>query len=156
MHAPKLSYRELVALLAMMVNTVASSVDGMLFALPQIASDLSPETPKRAQEILVWFMIDIGVGTFVAGPISDAFGRRKVIIIGMLLYIAMGLVGFVSSSLEIVFTARFFQGLGAAAPRIVGQAIIRDLFSGRRMAQQISFVMVIFALTPALVPLIGK
>ena len=50
MHASKLSYRELVALLAMMVGTVAFSVDGMLPALPQIATHLSPETPKRAQD----------------------------------------------------------------------------------------------------------
>lgn len=64
-------------------------------------------------------MIGIGVGTFVVEPLSDAFGRRKVIIIGLLVFIAMGLLNFVSSSLEIVLAARFFRGLGAAAPRIV-------------------------------------
>ena len=74
----------------------------------------------------------------------------------MLLYIAMRLIAFVSASLEIVLTARFFQGLGAAAPRIVSQAIIRDLFSGRRMAQLISIVTVVFVLAPAFAPLLRE
>ena len=61
----------------MMVATVAFSVDGMLLALPQIARDLSSETPKRAQEILFSVMIGVGIGTFVVGPLSDALADEK-------------------------------------------------------------------------------
>ena len=132
MQASKLSSCELTALLVMMNRTFAFSVDCMLSALSQIATDLTRGEPKHGQEILVWFLIGMGVGTFFVGPLSDAFGRRNIIIIGLLFYIAMGFFAFVSSSSEIVLAARFFQGIGSAAPRIVSQAIIRDLFSGQK------------------------
>lgn len=64
MQASTLSSCELIALFAMMVGAVAFSVDGMLPALSQIATDLTPGEPKRTQEIHVWFMIGVGFGTF--------------------------------------------------------------------------------------------
>lgn len=151
-----ISQRELVALLAMMVGTVAFSIDGMLPGLPVIAAELTPQSPKNAQGVLVAFMLGMGLGTFFVGPISDAVGRRPVIFIGLSFFSVMGCVAYLSHSLEVICLARFFQGLGAAAPRIVAQAVIRDLYEGRKMAQLISFVMVIFSLTPAIAPLLGE
>ena len=146
---------ELIALLAMMVGIVAFSIDSMLPGIPAIANELSPQAPKKAQEVLVFFILGMGLGTFCVGPISDSIGRRPVIIFGLFLYITMALIAFLSSSLEVLLLARFFQGLGAAAPRIVTQAIIRDVYSGRKMAQILSLVMIIFTLVPAIAPFLG-
>lgn len=155
MSGQKISPFELIAILAMMVGIVAFSIDGMLPGIPVIANELSPEAPNKAQEVLVFFILGLGLGTFFVGPISDSIGRRPVIIVGLFLYITMALMAFFSSSLVVLLVARFFQGLGAAAPRIVTQAIIRDTYSGRKMAQLLSLVMVIFTLAPAVAPLMG-
>ena len=80
----------------MMDGSVAFSVDGMLTALPQITTNRNPETTNASEYIPVWFMIEMGVGTLLVGPLSYAFSRLKVIIIGLLFYIAMGLLAFVS------------------------------------------------------------
>ena len=155
MREQKISSFELIAILAMMVGIVAFSIDGMLPGIPVIANELSQEAPKKAQEVLVFFILGMGLGTFFVGPLSDAIGRRPVILIGLFLYITMAFIAFLSNSLEVLLFARFFQGLGAAAPRIVTHAIIRDIYSGRKMAQLLSLVMVIFTLAPAVAPLMG-
>ena len=128
----------------MMVGTLAFSIYGMLSGLPQIAKELSPFVPGRAQEFLIWFMIGMGIGTLIVGPLSGAFGRKPIIVLGVLFYIAMGFVAFISNTLKVAVATRFFQGLGAVTPSIASQAIIRDLYSGQKMVQLISFVMVIF------------
>ena len=87
---------------------------------------------------------------------SDAFGHKPIIILGLLLYIAMGSVTFVSSIVKVALLARFFQGLETATRRIVSQVILRNLYSGQKMAQLISFVMVIVSLKPAVAPLLGE
>jgi len=146
---------EFVALIAMMFATIAFSIDAMLPALPEIGTELSPEAVNRAQLILTSFVLGIGTGTFFTGPLSDAFGRRRVIFLGSALYIAAAAVAYFSTSLEVVLAARVVQGLGAAAPRVVGVAIMRDLFAGRQMARMMSIAMMIFVIFPALAPLIG-
>lgn len=147
---------EFVALVAMMFATIAFSVDAMLPALPEIAGDLFPDEPQRAPLILTAFIFGMGLGTFIAGPLSDAFGRRQVIYWGAIIYIASAYAAWIAGSLEILLIARVFQGIGAAAPRIVTMAIIRDLFSGRDMARIMSIVMLVFTLVPAIAPLMGS
>ncbi|MEM7319405.1 MAG: MFS transporter, partial [Pseudomonadota bacterium] len=153
--AQRMSHAEFIALMGVMFATVAFSIDAMLPALPEIGAELSPDDVNRAQLILTSFVLGMGIGTFFTGPLSDAFGRKRVIIWGAGLYMASTVVALISSSLEIVLLARVLQGIGAAAPRIVTMAIIRDLYSGRQMARIVSIAMLVFTLFPAIAPAIG-
>ena len=152
----KLPVFEFTALLALLSATVAFSIDAMLPALPEIAQSLSPEAINRAQLVLTVFMLGIGVGTFVAGPLSDALGRKRTILIGVTIFVIGAFIGAQAQSLEVLLLARFIQGLGAAAPRIVPMALVRDLYSGREMAKVTAFIMMVFILVPALAPSAGQ
>lgn len=151
----RLSLPEFTAMLASLTATVAFSIDAMLPALPQIAADLSPEDVNRAQLVLTSFVLGMGLGTFFAGPVSDAIGRRRTLFLGISIYILGALGALVSNSLEVLLAARFVQGFGAAGPRIVPMALVRDLYAGREMAKITSFIMMLFILVPAMAPSIG-
>ena len=153
---PRLSQTEFIALLAMMFATVAVSIDAMLPALPDIGAELSPDDPNRAQLIVSSFVLGLGVGTFVTGPLSDSFGRKPVILGGFALFFIGAALAWLSASLELILAARMLQGLGAAAPRIVALAVVRDLYTGRDMARLVSVATMIFSLFPAVGPLIGS
>lgn len=151
----RLRSAEFIALIAMMFATIAISIDAMLPALPEIGAELTPNALNRAQLIISSFLLGMGVGTLICGPLSDAFGRRKVIFFGAGLYIIACIVAAFASSLELMLAARVLMGLGAAAPRVVSLAIVRDLYEGRDMARITSFVMMIFTLLPAAAPSMG-
>ncbi|MBT8410089.1 MAG: MFS transporter, partial [Alphaproteobacteria bacterium] len=123
--------------------------------LPDIAAELSASNPNRAQLVVTSFVFGMGIGTLLTGPLSDTFGRRPVLLAGAGLYITGALLSMLSQSLELLLAARVIMGLGAAGPRVVAMAIIRDLFAGRDMARIMSFVMLVFTLVPALAPLVG-
>ncbi|TJZ91641.1 multidrug effflux MFS transporter [Paracoccus gahaiensis] len=142
-------------MLAFLFATIAFSIDAMLPALPDIAADLTPDNVNRAQLILTSFVAGMGLGTLFAGPISDAFGRKRTITVGFGIYIAATIAALYADSLEFLLIARFVQGLGAAGPRIVGLALVRDLYEGREMARITSFVMMIFIMIPAVAPTLG-
>lgn len=147
---------EFIALCAMMFATIAFSIDAMLPALPQIAAELSPGSRNTETLIVMSFVLGMGIGTFFTGPLSDRFGRKPVLISGAMLYILCAFIGWMSQTLEWLLFARLFQGMGAAGPRVVTLAIVRDLFSGRDMARIMSFVMMVFILVPAAAPLLGQ
>ena len=146
---------EFVAMLAFLFATVAFSIDAMLPALPDIAAELTPGNVNRAQLILTVFMAGMGIGTLVAGPVSDAIGRKPAIYLGTAIYVAGSIAAIFSQSIEFLLAARFVQGLGASGPRIIGMALIRDLYAGRDMARISSVVMMVFITVPALAPSIG-
>jgi DHA1 family bicyclomycin/chloramphenicol resistance-like MFS transporter len=151
----RLGQGEFIALMATLFSTIAFSIDAMLPALPQIAGELTPDAPNRAQLIVTSFVLGMGLGTLVTGPLSDAFGRKPVILGGAVLYVSGAALAWAAQSLELVLAARVVQGLGAAGPRVVALAMIRDLYAGRTMARIMSFVMLIFTLIPAFAPTLG-
>jgi len=139
-----------------LVATVAISIDGMLPALSIIADELTPLRPNNAQMILSFFVAGMAAGTLIVGPLSDSFGRKRIIYYGASLYIFSSAVCVLSPSLEVILISRFLQGVGASAPRVVAQALVRDFYKGREMARISSFIMIIFALVPAIAPLLGS
>ena len=150
-----ISKPEFIALIAMMFATIAFSIDAMLPALPEIGHELSPDDLNKAQLVLTSFVLGMGIGTFFTGPLSDAFGRKSVMVAGSALYILAAFVAWMSTTLEVVLIARVVQGVAAAAPRVVGVAVMRDLFVGREMAKMMSLAMMVFTVFPAVAPLIG-
>lgn len=146
---------EFISFIAVMFATIAFSIDSILPALPEIGAELSPDDVNRAQLVLIAFVFGMGLGTFFTGPLSDTFGRKPVIYVGSMLYIASAAVAWAAQSLELLLVARVFQGIGAAAPRIVAIAVVRDLYSGREMARIMSIAMMIFTIFPALAPLMA-
>jgi DHA1 family bicyclomycin/chloramphenicol resistance-like MFS transporter len=147
---------EFVALVAMHFALVALSIDAMLPALDEIAAELTPERTNRAQLILTALIFGMGAGTLFSGPLSDALGRRPVILGGTALYACGAALSWVAPTLETMLLARLIQGLGVAGPRIAVVALIRDLYKGREMARIMSFAMMIFTLVPAAAPLAGQ
>ncbi|MDJ1007165.1 MAG: multidrug effflux MFS transporter [Paracoccaceae bacterium] len=151
----RLSRGEFVAMIAVLFATVAFSIDAMLPAFPEIATEFSPDVPNRAQLVIAAFLLGLGLGIFVVGPVSDAFGRKATIVGAIALYVLGAIIAASAASLEALLAARVIQGLGAAGPRVVALALVRDLYAGRQMAQIVSFVMMVFVMIPSVAPLIG-
>ncbi len=147
---------EFIALMAMMFAIMAFSIDSLLPALPQIGAELSPDDLNRAQLVVGAFVLGMGAGQLFMGPASDRFGRRSTVLFGLVLYLLASVAAIYSNSLPALLIWRFVQGVGGSAPRTVGVAITRDLYSGRMMARVSSFTFMVFVMVPAIAPYIGQ
>ncbi len=152
----KLRTGEFVPLIAILMSLVALSVDAMLPALPEIGRDLGAQHRNEAQYVITALFVGLSFGQLLFGPLSDRIGRKPAIIIGLLIFMVGCVVSIFASSFETMITGRILQGVGAASPRIVTMALVRDQFSGQQMARIMSFAMAIFILVPAIAPLLGQ
>ncbi|MFA9420776.1 MAG: multidrug effflux MFS transporter [Gammaproteobacteria bacterium] len=149
-------FTEFVVLMAFIISLVALSIDAMLPALPEIATDLAFERPNDGQFIISMLFVGMGFGQIVFGPLSDSIGRKPAINIGFLVFIIGCLVSIFARDFNDMMLGRLLQGLGAAGPRVVATALVRDCYKGREMARVMSFVMTIFILVPVIAPAIGQ
>lgn len=146
----------LLIFLALMTSVVALTIDAILPAMDGIAADLAFDDPLDAQYLVLVVFVGMGLAQPVFGPLSDSIGRRNTAFIGWAIYGVGTLIAVVAPDLTVMLIGRFLQGAGAAGPRIVAAAIVRDLYEGRAMARILSLVMTVFMLVPMLAPLIGQ
>ena len=147
---------EFIILLALIISMVALSIDAMLPALPEIARDLEVARINDSQYVILVFFAGMALGQIAFGPLSDSVGRRPAILAGFACFVAGCLLSVVAASFEAMLIGRFLQGLGAAGPRIVSVALIRDRYTGRDMARVMSFIMTVFILVPVFAPALGQ
>lgn len=155
-HCPAPSHGEFIALLALCMSLVALSIDSMLPALPAIGSSFGITHENDQQFVVTALFAGLAIGQLLVGPLSDSFGRKRTVYYGLGIFMLGCLCCYFAPTYELMLVGRFTQGLGAAAPRIVTVAIVRDRYEGREMARIMSYIMGIFIMFPALAPTIGQ
>ncbi len=141
-------------LLAALAALGPFSIDTYLPAFPEIARSLSA-TQLEVQQTLTAYMATFAVMVLWHGALSDRFGRRAVLIGALSLFAVSSIVCALAPSIEWLWAGRAMQGLSGGAGMVVGRAVIRDLFEGAQAQRLLSRVMMIFAVAPAVAPMVG-
>jgi DHA1 family bicyclomycin/chloramphenicol resistance-like MFS transporter len=146
--------RRWIATLSAMTAVTALSIDMSLPAQPTLASvfDVSSET---AQLTLSVFLVAFAAAQLVTGYLSDAIGRRPVLIVGLVLYAVSGVACALSPTIEILLACRVVQGFGAAAGPVVARAMVRDTQPAREAARLLSTMLAALAIAPMIAPQLG-
>lgn len=152
----KMHFPEFVALMAFIMCFVALSIDLMLPALAVIGDDLGVINPNHNQLVISGVFIGVAFGQLFYGPLSDAWGRKPVLFMGMAIYIVGTLFSLFAENMELMILGRVLQGFGAACPRTLTVAIVRDQYVGPAMARVMSLIMTVFILVPVIAPLLGQ
>lgn len=130
------------------------SVDTYLPAFPAIGASLQATTIE-VQQTLSIYMLSFALMILWHGALSDAFGRRN-LILGSLAVFAIASLGCAAAhSIEYLWAFRILQGISAGAGVVIGRAIIRDMYAGPEAARLLSLVTMIFSIAPAIAPIIG-
>lgn len=153
---PAPSRPEFIALVAGLMALNALAVDVMLPALPYMGDDLGVGSENERQFVISAYMVGFGAGQLAYGPITDRFGRRAPLFVGMAIYIVCAFAATFSTSFALLLALRFVQGLGAAGTRVIATSVVRDKFSGREMAEVMSLTFMVFMAIPIIAPGIGQ
>jgi DHA1 family bicyclomycin/chloramphenicol resistance-like MFS transporter len=153
---PKLSRREFVAIVAALMAIEAIALDIMLPALPDMGAAFQVADPNDRSLVLTIFLIGFGLPQIVFGPLSDGYGRRPPILIGMVVYVICALASPAVGSFAALLSLRFLQGVAAAAIRVGILATVRDRYEGAAMSEIMSVAMSIFLLIPIVMPCVGQ
>ncbi len=148
--------REFVVLVTASMAMGALAIDIMLPAFGDMRAEygMAADSP-RIGWIVTAFFLGLAVGPWLYGPASDRYGRRPLLLAGLGLYVVAGTAAVFAPSFGWVIAARFVWGLGAAAPRSISLAMVRDRYEGEDMARLMSMIMAVFLIVPILAPGLG-
>ena len=143
-------------MLAMTMATAAVAIDLMLPAFAEIRESFGlPEDSTTPAQIITMFFLGMALAQVLFGPLADRFGRKPIMYAGFMIY-GLGAIGAaLASTVPLLLTSRFVWGIGAAAARVISQAVVRDRFEGDAMAKALSYIMTVFLLVPIVAPLLG-
>ncbi|MBU4530401.1 MAG: multidrug effflux MFS transporter [Hoeflea sp.] len=147
---------QFIAIVASLMALNALAIDIMLPAFPNISQSLGLTDANLVQYVLLSYVIGFGGAQLFFGPIADRYGRRTPLFVGIALYAICAIAGAFAPSFEFLLLARFLQGVGAAATRVIALSVVRDTHSGRGMAATMSLVMMVFMVVPVFAPMMGQ
>ncbi|GGG22629.1 multidrug effflux MFS transporter [Paenibacillus abyssi] len=130
------------------------SIDMYLPALPDMAADFGASA-SFTQLSLTLFLVGLALGQLIAGPVSDALGRRTPLIVGMTTFVAISLLCALATSINALLILRFLQGLAGAAGLVIARAIARDSFDGPELTKFYALLTLIGGAGPIVAPLVG-
>jgi MFS transporter, DHA1 family, multidrug resistance protein len=148
-------YLKLVVVLGALMAIGPLTIDTYLPALPALSAEMHA-TDSQAQLTITGLLLGLGFGQLIIGPLSDAFGRRKPLLIGLAAHGGMSLLCAVAPSVGLLTVTRILQGLAGAAVAVVVMAVVRDLFTGIRAAQLLSRLILVLGVAPILAPSLGS
>lgn len=151
-----ISRSEFIALMAALMAMNSLAIDVMIPALQQMGASLGVADENARQLVISSYIVGFGLCQLIFGPVSDRFGRRGPLLVGTAIYLLSALAAAFAPSFAILLALRFAQGAGAAATRVISQSVVRDSFGGRRMAEVMSLIMMVFMILPVIAPATGQ
>lgn len=143
-------------MMATLMALVALSIDAMLPALDDIAADLHAGDPNRRQLVIGVYLFAAAIGALLPGALADRYGRRPVLFGALGCYAVLALVCALAVNFEMLLAARAMQALLSAGLSVLPSAIVRDRFSGDRMARTLSTITLVFMAVPMIAPSYGQ
>ncbi len=151
-----LSRPEFIALIAALMAVNALAIDVMLPALPYMGEALGISNENERQFVVTAYMLGMGIAVLAFGPLTDRFGRRAPLLVGVGIYVVAAIIAAFAPNFAILLVLRFIQGMGAASVRVIATAVVRDRYSGREMAEVMSLTFMVFMAIPIIAPGIGQ
>jgi DHA1 family bicyclomycin/chloramphenicol resistance-like MFS transporter len=144
----------LVLILGALIALGPLTIDMYLPALPAITADLLT-TSATVQLTLTGTLVGLALGQLVVGPLADAFGRKRPLLLGAATHTLASVLCVVAPNIAVLGGLRVLQGVGAAAGVVVAMAIVRDLFTGRAAATLLSRLILVMGAAPVIAPTLG-
>ena len=131
-----------------------AAIDMYLPSFPAITEKMHT-TPYLVQLTFTLYMLTYGASQIIYGPLSDSFGRKRIVLVGLVIFLLGTIMSMLSTSIDMLLFSRLIQGAGAGSTFLLTTVALGDVFSGRKLARNITFTSLSWSLTPIIAPMIG-